>query len=104
MYGYLEGFKRKKLLITLLLISTVPCYAAQFKQWQGVIINKQAISKIAPYTNKNGSFIQIYYMTGNGMGYGATQSTSFYTTLSYKTDTERNNALKQLLQWLNEKN
>lgn len=94
----------KKLLITLLLISIVPCYAAQFKQWQGVIINKQAISKICPYTNKNGSFIQIYYMTGNGMGYGSTQSTAFYTTLSYKTDTERNNALKQLLQWLNEKN
>ena len=43
-------------------------------------------------------------MTGNGMGYGSTQSTAFYTTLSYKTDTERNNALKQLLQWLNEKN
>ena len=93
----------KKLLITLL-ISTLPCYAAQFKQWQGVIINKQAISKICPYTNKHGSFIQIYYMSGNGMGYGSTQSTAFYTTLSYKTDTERNNALKQLLQWLNEKN
>ena len=101
MYGYLEGFKMKKLLITLLLILTVPCYATQFKQWQGVIINKQAISKITPYTNKYGSFIQIYYMAGNGMGYGSTQSTAFYTTLSYKTDTERNNALKQLLQWLN---
>ena len=43
-------------------------------------------------------------MAGNGMGYGSTQSTAFYTILSYKTDIERNNALKQLLQWLNEKN
>ena len=93
----------KKLLITLLLILSGPCYAALFKQWQGVIINKQAISKITPYTNKYGSFIQIYYMTGNGMGYGTTQSNAFYSTLSYKTDTERNNALKQLLQWLNER-
>ena len=42
-------------------------------------------------------------MTGNGMGYGTTQSNAFYSTLSYKTDTERNNALKQLLQWLNER-
>ena len=97
------GIRKNLIILGLLILTISPVNATQFKQWQGVIINKQAISKITPYTNKHGSFIQIYYMTGNGMGYGTTQSNAFYSTLSYKTDTERNNALKQLLQWLNER-
>ena len=97
------GIRKNLIILGLLILTISPVNATQFKQWQGVIINKQAVSKIAPYTNKHGSYIRIYHMTGNSMGNGTTQANAFYTTLSYKTDTERNNALRHLLQWLNEK-
>ena len=95
---------RKNLILLLILfIASIPVQASQFKRWQGTIINKQAITHIAPYGYKNDIGIRVFYMSGNSLGRGTAQREASFTELKYSSKEKRDQILTQFVKWLNER-
>lgn len=77
----------KKLILSLLLIG-LPCQAGQFKEFGGVIVNKQMIN----YVKLNSGSIDIYYP-----GYRS------YTIIKVNDRTKRIKTYNEIKKWLMEK-
>lgn len=84
----------KKFIIIVYLCITLPVQAQQFKQWGGVIVNKQAVTHVILESRG----VTFYYSAGTGF------DEVYHTTIKCKTTQEKNQKFNEVYRWLNERN
>ena len=83
----------RKFIVIVCLFISLPVQAQQFKQWGGVIVNKQAVTHVKLESDG----VTFYYSAGTGVG------ALYYTTIKCKTAQERNQKFREIHTWLNQK-